>query len=87
MALQHFSGHFGRGQLPIHTVPGQASQAVYQYLEHILSPVTDNCPSWISERERMAIEIVFMTNLHEKMPDVRIKLRPSACKADYLCHP
>ena len=28
------------------------------YLVHILSPVTDNCPSWISGRERMAIEII-----------------------------
>ena len=25
---------------------------------HILSPVTDNCPSWISGRERMAVEII-----------------------------
>ena len=41
---------------PIHTVPGQAFLAVYQYLVHILSPVTDNCPSWISGRERMAVE-------------------------------
>ena len=24
-ALQHILGHFGRGQLPNHTVPGQAS--------------------------------------------------------------
>ena len=24
-ALLHFSGHFERGQLPIHTVPGKAS--------------------------------------------------------------
>ena len=29
----------------IHTVPGQASMAVYQFVVHILSPVTDNCPS------------------------------------------
>ena len=30
--------------------------AVYQYLVHILSPVTDNCPSSISGRERIAVE-------------------------------
>ena len=30
---------------PSHTVPGQASLAVYQYLVHILSPVNDNCSS------------------------------------------
>ena len=44
MALRHFSGHFGRGQL---TNP-HCSLSIYQYLVHILSPVTDNCPSWIS---------------------------------------
>ena len=31
---------------------------VNQYLVHILSPVTDNCPTWISGRERMATEMV-----------------------------
>ena len=30
---------------PNHTVPGQAYYAVYQYLVHIRSPVTDNCSS------------------------------------------
>ena len=25
---------------------------------HILSPVTDNCPTWTSSRERMAVEII-----------------------------
>ena len=34
---------------------------------HILSPVTDNCPSWISRRERMAVEIFSWPNLHERM--------------------
>ena len=29
-----------------------------RYLVLILSPVTDNCPSWISGRERMAVEII-----------------------------
>ena len=41
---------------PIHTVPGQASYAVYPYLVHTLSPVTDNCSSWISAKERMAVD-------------------------------
>ena len=34
---------------------------------HILSPETDNCPSWISGRERMTVEKYFMINLHERM--------------------
>ena len=32
--------------------------AVEQDLVHILSPVTDNCLSWISRRGRMAVEII-----------------------------
>ena len=39
--------------LLIHIVPEQASYAVYQYLVHILSPLTDNCPSRISGKEKM----------------------------------
>ena len=39
---------------PNHTVPRQASYAIYQYLVHIFLPVTDNCSSWISGRGRMA---------------------------------
>ena len=31
---------------------------VNQYLAHILSPVTDNCPAWISSSWRMAIEMI-----------------------------
>ena len=40
--------------LPHHTFTGQAlsSKRVTSFV-HILSPETDNCPSWISERERM----------------------------------
>ena len=49
-ALRHFSGHFGRGQsLFLGKPPRQFTS---------LSPVTDNCPSWISGRERMAVEII-----------------------------
>ena len=33
-------------------------KAVYQYSVHILSPVTDNCLTWISRRERMAVEMI-----------------------------
>ena len=41
-----------------------------QYFLHIRSPVTDNCPSWISERERKTVENIPWSNLHERMlPD------------------
>ena len=42
-------------------------RAVYQYLVHILSPVTDNCSSWISGRGRMAVEMFSWPSLHERM--------------------
>ena len=39
---------------------------------HILSPVTDNCPSWISDRERKVVEFFFRTkSLRKNVPDVR----------------
>ena len=34
---------------------------------HILSPVTDNCSSWISGRGSMAVEIFSWPSLHERM--------------------
>ena len=34
---------------------------------HILSPETDNCPSWISGRERMTVENILWSNLQERM--------------------
>ena len=34
---------------------------------HILSPVTDNCSSWISGRGRMAVEMFSWPSLHERM--------------------
>ena len=36
-------------------------------LNTILSPVTDNCPSWISGRERMVVEMFLWPNLNERM--------------------
>ena len=54
--------------LLIHTVPGQASSAVYQYLVHIISPVTLNQRKGQNGRRNY-----FMTKLHERIfPDVRI---------------
>ena len=69
----------GAVSYPNHTVPGQASLAVYQYLVHILSPVIDNCSSWISGRERMA------KSPWKNVPNVGIELGgPLACQADTL---
>ena len=51
---------------PSHTVPGQASWAVYQYLVHILSPVTNNSPSWINGSETMATENLFHDQISTK---------------------
>ena len=43
--------------LPNHTFTGQAlSSKQLTSIVHILSPETDNCPSWISGRERMTVE-------------------------------
>ena len=40
-----------------HTFTGQAlSSKRLTSIVHILSPETDNCPSWISGRERMTVE-------------------------------
>ena len=42
--------------LPNHTFTGQAlSSKRLTSIVHILSPETDNCPSWISGRERMTV--------------------------------
>ena len=61
-ALQHFSGHFGRSQLTYPHCSWVSLLGSLQYLVHILLPVTDNCPSLISGRERMAIEIISWPN-------------------------
>ena len=43
--------------LPNHTFTGQAeSSKRLTSIVHILSPETDNCPSWISGRGRMTVE-------------------------------
>ena len=43
--------------LPNHMFTGQAlSSKRLTSTVHILSPETDNCPSWISDRERMTVE-------------------------------
>ena len=43
--------------LPNHTFTGHAlSSKRLTSIAHILSPETDNCPSWISGRERMTVK-------------------------------
>ena len=44
---------------------------------HILLPETDNCPSWISGRERMDRRKYFMINLHERMLPTSAGVEPS----------
>ena len=59
-AIRHFWGYFERGQLT-YRIPHCSLASLLGsvlVLLHILSPVTDNCPSWISGRERMAVEII-----------------------------
>ena len=75
----------GAVNYPNHTVPGQASKAVYRYLVHILSPVTDKCSSWISGRRRMAVEMVSWPSLHERICMTwGLNSGPLACQADAL---
>ena len=50
--------------LPNHTFTGLAKFSKrLTSIVHILSPETDNCPSWISGRERMTVE-----NIHGQSP-------------------
>ena len=52
---------------------------------HILSPVTDNCSSWISGRGRMAAEMFSWPSLHERMCRTwGSNAGPLACQANTL---
>ena len=52
---------------------------------HILSPVTDNCSSWISGRRRMAVEMFSWPSLHERMCRTwGSNSGPLACQANSL---
>ena len=54
--------------LPVHTFTGHAYSSMRSTsIVHIFSPETGNCPSWIRERERMTIENISWSNLHESM--------------------
>ena len=75
----HFRSFWAWSSNPNHTVCGQASK----YLVHILSPVNDNCSSWISRRGRMAIEIFSWPSLNERMCWTwGLNSGPLACQVD-----
>ena len=46
---------------------GRLSSKQLTSIVHILLPKTDNCPSWISGRERITEENISWSNLHERM--------------------
>ena len=52
---------------------------------HILSPITNNCSSWIGGRGRMAAEMFSWPSLHERMCRTwGSNSGPLACQADSL---
>ena len=63
--------------LPNHTFTGQASSSKrLTSIVHILSPETDNCPSWISGRERMTVENISWSNSTKECSRPRRGLNP-----------
>ena len=65
----------GAVSYPNHSVPGQASLAVYQYLVHILSPVTDKLLFLNQRKRENGRKNLFMTKSPRKnVPDIGIKL-------------
>ena len=64
----------------------KACLAVDKYFVHILSLVTDNNPSWISEREENGRKNDFMTDLDEIMGPSRDRTHdPWICIKTYIC--
>ena len=63
--------------LPNHTFTKQASSSKWlTSIVHILSPETDNCPSWISGRERMTVEYTSWSNSTKECYRPRRGLNP-----------
>ena len=60
-------GNFGRSQLTWPHCSWANLLGSLPVLVPILWPVTDNCPSWNSERERMVVEIFSWPNLNERI--------------------
>ena len=81
MATGHILGHFGRSQL---TYPHCSWASLLNSLP-VLSArsFTSNCPSWISGRERIAVEIISWPNsTKECCRTWGSNPRPSAYQAD-----
>ena len=58
--------------LPNHNFIGKAlSSKRSTSIVHFLSPETDNCPSWISGRERMTVINISWSHLHERVLPTR----------------
>ena len=71
--------------LPNHTFTGQAqSSKRLTSIVHILSPETDNCPSWISGRERMTVENISWSISTKECcrPRRGLNLRPPGLQSD-----
>ena len=74
--------------LPNHTFTGQAKSSKWLTSNvHILLPETDNCPSWICWRERMTVENISWSNLHERMLLTRWGLNPQPPDHQSKAHP
>ena len=81
-ALQHILGHFGRS---VTLITLFLSKPPRQYLVYIISPVNENCSTWISGRGRMAVELFSWPSLHEIMCRTSgSNSGPLACQADTL---
>ena len=52
-----------------------------------LSPVTYNCPAWISGRERMTVENISWSNLHERILPTRQGSNPQSPDHQSETHP
>ena len=69
-------GHVEYGQFTNQTFFWAESFKRLTSIVHILLPETDNCPSWISGRERMTTENISWSNLHERILPTQRGLNP-----------
>ena len=75
-------GHFGRS---VTLITLFLSKPPRQYLVYIISPVNENCSTWISGRGRMAVELFSWPSLHDIMCRTSgSNSGPLACQADTL---
>ena len=84
-ALWHISSNFGRGQLAYIYCSWASHLDSLPVLSAHSSPVTDNCPSWIRRRERMAVEIISIPNSTKEC--CRTRDRPGGRASDRATAP